>query len=107
MIAALLLLYLTEEEAFWLLCTICEELLPDYYTTKMAGCLVDQLVLQALVKENLPKLYGHLQKHEVSLEVASISWFLCLFINIFPWPVRSIRSSSFFFCSRYLNGIQF
>jgi hypothetical protein len=36
-ICAVLLLFMPEEEAFWLLANICEELLPQYFTRGTYG----------------------------------------------------------------------
>lgn len=49
-LAGFLLLWLPEEQAFWLLCFIVEDVLPDHFGRNMLGSLVDQKVLMYYMK---------------------------------------------------------
>lgn len=54
----MLLLFLQEEDAFWLLVTIVDKLLPsDCYSKTMVGTHVDQLVLSHIIEMSMPKLH--------------------------------------------------
>ena len=53
-ITATLIMYMVEEDAFWLLAHIVEEVLPDHYVQSMLGHQVDQQVLEQLLEQQLP-----------------------------------------------------
>lgn len=42
LISSVLLCFMSEEEAFWVLAYICEVLVPEYYTPGLFGLVVDQ-----------------------------------------------------------------
>ena len=84
-IAALFLLFMDEEEAFWLLRVMIEDVLPsDYYTNTMIGVRADQKLFEELLEERLPKVHAHLVKMEVNLAGLVTAWFMSLFVNIIP-----------------------
>lgn len=57
-VAALLLLVMkTEEDAFWMLAVLLENVLfNDCYTYNLSGCHVDQRVLRELLAKKCPRL---------------------------------------------------
>jgi hypothetical protein len=83
-VVSAVLIYMTEEQAFWALNTICDQLLPGYYSPTMYGALLDQAIFEALVEEQMPQLHQHLKKLDVQLSIVSLPWFLTVFINSMP-----------------------
>jgi hypothetical protein len=83
-VVAALLIYVSEEQAFFLLSILCDRLLPGYYSTTMYGTLLDQKVFESLVEKTMPILWDHLVKSDVQLSVVSLPWFLSLYINSMP-----------------------
>lgn len=57
-----------------------------YISSSMYGVLLDQVVLEELVKKYIPKVTEHFQRKEIQLSVACLPWFLTLFINSMPLP---------------------
>ena len=83
-LSSVFLLFCDEENAFWMLASLCENLLPDYYKDKVVGAQIDQGVLDELVKMYLPTLHGHLDKLGI-IKMISISWFLTIFISVISY----------------------
>ncbi|KAI6101134.1 rab-GTPase-TBC domain-containing protein [Pisolithus sp. B1] len=96
-LAAAILIYMSEEQAFWLLEVLCDRLLPGYYSPTMHGTLLDQRVFESLVARHLPEIHDHFQSVDVQLSVASLPWFLSLYINSMPM-IFAFRIVDCFFC---------
>ena len=65
-VAACLLLFLEEDDAFWMMCAIVEDLLPaSYFSTTLLGVQTDQRVLRHLIVQYLPRLDRLLQEHDI------------------------------------------
>lgn len=75
---------MSEEQAFWCLSILCDQLVPGYYSQTMYGTLLDQRVFEALVEKTMPILWEHLVKSDIQLSVVSLPWFLSLYVNSMP-----------------------
>lgn len=80
--ACLLLIMPTAEDAFWVLCSIIENILPrGYYDHSLLASRADQQVLRQYVSEILPKLSTHLEDLGIELEALTFQWFLSVFTD--------------------------
>ncbi|XP_044796769.1 small G protein signaling modulator 3 isoform X7 [Bubalus bubalis] len=83
MVAACLLLFLEEDDAFWMMCAIIEDLLPaSYFSTTLLGVQTDQRVLRHLIVQYLPRLDRLLQEHDIELSLITLHWFLTAFASV-------------------------
>ncbi|KAK8636302.1 hypothetical protein V6N13_005006 [Hibiscus sabdariffa] len=85
-VAALLLLVMkTEEDAFWMLAVLLENVLVnDCYTNNLSGCHVEQRVFKDLLAKKCPRIAAHLEALEFNVSLVATEWFLCLFSKSLP-----------------------
>nr|KJB08685.1 hypothetical protein B456_001G097600 [Gossypium raimondii] len=85
-VAALLLLVMkTEEDAFWMLAVLLENVLVnDCYTNNLSGCHVEQRVFKDLLSKKCPRIAAHLEALEFDVSLVTTEWFLCLFAKSLP-----------------------
>ncbi|XAR55304.1 hypothetical protein NMG60_11035342 [Bertholletia excelsa] len=85
-VAALLLLVMkTEEDAFWMLAVLLENVLVhDCYSQNLSGCHVEQRVFKDLLVKKCPKIAAHLEALEFDVSLVATEWFLCLFSKSLP-----------------------
>ncbi|XP_072542784.1 TBC1 domain family member 8 [Salminus brasiliensis] len=95
-LASVLLLYTREEEAFWLLVTVCERMLPDYFNHRVIGAQVDQSVFEELIRERLPSLTESVPDLS-PLASVSLTWFLTLFMSVLPFRSALYVLDCFFY----------
>ncbi|KAL7926389.1 rab-GTPase-TBC domain-containing protein [Trichoderma austrokoningii] len=80
--ANILLITPSAEEAFWILASIIEKILPHgYYDHSLISSRADQQVLRHYVRTVLPKLSAHLDSLSVELEALTFQWFLSVFTD--------------------------
>ena len=82
-IAATFLLFFEEEDAFWLMSTTIEDILPaSYYSHTLLGVQADIKVLNQLINTYLPEIDQHFKKHDIELSLICLNWFLTIFTNV-------------------------
>ncbi|KAI8142407.1 rab-GTPase-TBC domain-containing protein [Fennellomyces sp. T-0311] len=96
-IAGLLLLFMSEEDAFWTFVVLVQDILPpNIYDVTMEGANIDQTVLMMLLSERCPHIWNRVSGGKSFWEceeadggmptttLVTSHWFLTLFINILP-----------------------
>ncbi|KAL4450312.1 hypothetical protein ABPG74_009018 [Tetrahymena malaccensis] len=72
---------ISEEESFWLLVQLLENILPlDYYPSMMMGVVCDQKIFEQILKVENEKVYKKLNSFEANvLNILLTQWIVCLF----------------------------
>uniref|UniRef100_A0A3Q1G6Z3 TBC1 domain family member 10A-like n=1 Tax=Acanthochromis polyacanthus TaxID=80966 RepID=A0A3Q1G6Z3_9TELE len=96
-VAAVLLMNMPAEEAFWCLVQISEQYLPGYYSPLLEGVLFDAAMLTWVLKKTCPAAHKHLQHHGVEPLMFATDWLMCLFTRHLPFNTL-LRVWDLFFC---------
>jgi len=85
-ITALLLMYMEEEDAFWVLERLCSSYeLSELWKPGLPGLVKSNYVLKALMSIYVPKIEAHFIKHDVMLDLFAPQWFMTLFLYNLPF----------------------
>ncbi|CAG8446460.1 11174_t:CDS:2, partial [Scutellospora calospora] len=108
-IVGILLLFMEEEKAFWMLVTIIHDYLPEnMYDVTMEGSNVDQAVLMMFIMKKMPNIWNKmnvgggwdpekpekLDSNMPTITLVTSHWFLTLYINILPIEFGIASSSN-------------
>ncbi|KAM5238272.1 TBC1 domain family member 10A isoform 2-T2 [Ctenodactylus gundi] len=96
-IAAVLLMHMPAEQAFWCLVQICEKYLPGYYSEKLEAIQLDGKILFSLLQKVSPVAHRHLSRHRIDPLLYMTEWFMCAFARTLPWS-SVLRVWDMFFC---------
>lgn len=94
-LVGLLLLFLDEEKAFWMLVIITSRYLPGVHNVNLEGVNIDQGVLMLCIKEYLPEFWHRIMPKQQArnneflyklppLTLCTASWFMSCFVGVVP-----------------------
>lgn len=96
-VAAVLLMHMPAEDAFWVLVQICEKYLPGYYSAGLEAIQLDGEILYALLQQVSSVAYRHLKKQKLEPTLCMTEWFMCIFSRTLPWA-SVLRIWDMFLC---------
>ncbi|OCT64547.1 hypothetical protein XELAEV_18045646mg [Xenopus laevis] len=96
-VAAVLLMHMPAEQAFWCLVQICDKYLPGYYSAGLEAIQLDGEIFFALLRKVCPMAYRHLKKFKIDPILYMTEWFMCIFSRTLPWA-SVLRVWDMFFC---------
>ncbi|XP_071946290.1 uncharacterized protein [Antedon mediterranea] len=96
-IAAVLVMQMPAEEAFWCLVQICEKYLVGYFSPGLEAMQIDGDVLLGLMKRHLTPIYHHMVEYNVEPVHYMTEWFMCIYSRTFPFA-SVLRVWDIFLC---------
>jgi hypothetical protein len=80
----------TEEEGFFLLSQLIENIIPIDYYTNMLGVVCDQRILAECIRQHLPRTAARFVEVGIDPSLFSIEWFVCIFTSMPFYLVRLV-----------------
>ena len=87
---AMMLTFLSEEEAFWLLVVVMNNKpykLRELFAEDMRGTLELLYIAEKLIKQFVPKLAKHLETEGLHVSMFITPWLLTLYTSTFPFDL--------------------
>lgn len=96
-VAAVLLMHMPAEEAFWCMVAVFDQYIPGYYSPGLEVVQIDGNILQGLLELVQSPAYKHLEKCQIVPMLYCQEWFMCVFARTLPWEAV-LRLWDMFFC---------
>lgn len=96
-IVAVLLMHMTEQDAFWILVSICQKYMKGYFCEKMASLQLDAITYSSLLAQTFPYISNHMRKHRIDPVLYIVEWMMCIFCRTLPFSTV-LRLWDIFFC---------
>ncbi|XP_031573880.1 TBC1 domain family member 10A-like [Actinia tenebrosa] len=96
-VAAVLLMHMTLEDAFWCFVMICEKYIPEYYEPKLEAVKLDAAIFGGLLEKCIPQVAKHMKTHRIDPLMYMTEWFMCILARNIPFS-SVLRVWDMFFC---------
>ena len=96
-IAALLLMHMPEEDAFWLLIRVSDFYLKEYFKPGLEKVQIDGQALFYLFKRENAAAHKLMRQQSIDPILYMTEWFMCIYARTLPW-CTVLRVWDMFFC---------
>jgi len=87
-VSALLLMYMEEEDAFWVLVRLCSGYdMATIWKTGFPGLVKCFFMLDKMMSQFYPKIHEHLRSQNCSMSMYGTQWFITIYLYNLPFPV--------------------
>lgn len=83
----LIVMQFNEEESFWIITSLLEDIMPKTYYSNMMGVAVDLKIIELYLKSKRNRIYTKLQEIQIDISIISLEWLVCVFTTALPFYV--------------------